>query len=77
MIEKSRARLIADEIVAECHSNNPLNLRLVLMAVIRATGEFLAHIEGTLPDARHLYVTALKANLRAARDLRRAAGRNE
>lgn len=77
MIEKSRARLISDEILAECHSNNPLYLRLTLIAIVRAAGEFLAHIEGTLPDARHLFITALRANLRAAQDVRRAGKGSE
>jgi hypothetical protein len=77
MMEKSRARLIAGEIVAECQSNERLDSRLIFMAMARATGEFLAHIEGSLPDARHLYITALRTNLRAAREMRGAGGRGE
>jgi hypothetical protein len=77
MMEKSRAKLIADEIVAECQSNEPLDSRLTFMAMTRATGEFLAHIEGSLPDARHLYITALRTNLRAAREMRRTGRRGE
>jgi hypothetical protein len=75
MIEKSRARLIADEIVTQCHSDDPLDSRVTFIALARATGEFLAHIEGSIPDARHLYLTALRANLQAARQMRRAGGR--
>jgi hypothetical protein len=75
MIQKSKARLIADEILSECHSDDPLDSRVTLIALVRATGEFVAHIEGSLPDARHLYFSALRANLRGARQMRRAGGR--
>ena len=77
MIEKPSAKLIADEIIAECHSNEPLDSRLTFMAMARATGEFLAYVEGKLPEARHLYLTALRTNLRAAREMRRPGGRGE
>ena len=72
MIEKSRAKIIADEIMAECHLYEPLDFRLAFIAMTKATGEFLAHVEASLPDARHLYMTALKTKLRAARDMSRA-----
>lgn len=71
MIDKPSAKLIADEIIAECQATEPLDSRLTFMAMARATGEFLAYVEGSLPDARHLYFTALRTNLRAAREMRR------
>ena len=71
MIEKPSAKLIADEIITECQANEPLESRLTFIAMARAAGEFLAYVEGSLPDARHLYFTALRTNLRSAREMRR------
>ncbi|HET7679943.1 MAG TPA: hypothetical protein VFK79_07385 [Xanthobacteraceae bacterium] len=70
MVEQSKAKLIADHIIAECQSNEPaVDSRSALIAITRATGEFLAHFEASAPDAVHLYMTALRTNLRAARHM--------
>jgi hypothetical protein len=70
MVEQSRAKIIADHIIAECQLNEPgVDSRSALFAITRATGEFLSHFEASAPDAVHLYMTALRTNLRPARHM--------
>jgi hypothetical protein len=69
VVEKSRAKIIADLITAECRSDEPdVDARMTNIAMTRAIGDFLAHFEATAPDAFHLYMTALRTNLRAIRE---------
>jgi len=70
MIDKSRAKIIAETITAECRSNEPdVGSRFAGRAMTKAMGEFLAHFEASAPDAFHLYMTALRTNLRAVRQM--------
>ena len=70
MVEKSRAKIIADLVTAECRSNErDVGPRMANVAMIRAIGDFLAHFEASAPDAFHLYMTALRTNLRAVREM--------
>jgi len=74
VVEKSRAKIIAEIITAEYRSNQPdVDADLAVIAITRANAEFLAHFESSAPDALHLYMTALRTNLRAIREMRAAA----